>query len=298
MLVRTAYNRLGPVDPWFPRNGMGLVATHMTGMVDESGRQRPQPALADLLGITMTDLTAYESRSGQVVDPILALPDFESVPFLYYGSARADHPLAEGIAEHTRFSFHGSYVVFTAAEDCHVLGQIHTADQPRLSSRPFNRPGIYPAEARWPLGVTRQVGAARVAYFAPQADAQWRRLDAPELETLMLRAVLWAGGDPPLETPDCPASVEVRLLHNPKDKTYQLLLINLTCNPLTRTPGGWGVVRYITPQKRLRLALRVDETITCATGLLAGELAHEEVDGQVQIELPVLDLYESVVLKY
>jgi len=279
-------------------SGMGLVATHMTGMVDESGSQRPQPALADLLGITMDDLTAYEARPAQVIDPLLDLPDFESEPFLYYGSARTDHPLAEGIAGHTRFSFHGSYVVFTPAADCQVLGHIHTTDQPRLSSRPLNRPGIYPAEARWPLAVTRQVGSARVAYFAPQADAQWRRLDAPALETLMLRAVLWAGGEPPVETPDCPASVEVRLLHNPQQRLYQLLLVNLTSNPLTRTPGGWGVVRYITPHKQLRLALRVDEAITSATGLLAGDLPCTTQDGRLIVDLPVLDLYESILLKY
>jgi hypothetical protein len=142
------------------------------------------------------------------------------------------------------------------------------------------------------------VGAARVAYFAPQADAQWRRLDAPELETLMLRAVLWAGGDPPITTPDCPASVEVRLLHNEAQRTYQILLVNLTCNPLTQTPGGWGVVRYITPQKQLQLALNVDETITGATGLLAGDLTCAERDGHVIIDLPVLDMYESILLTY
>jgi len=279
-------------------NGLGLVATHLTGIADEAGRRRPQPALADLLGVTMGDITAYSARGGKVLDPILNLPDFDSEPFLHYGSAAVEHPLAAGLAEHTRFSFHGGYVVFTAADDCEVLGRIHTVDQPRLSSKPFNRPGIYPAEARWPLAVTRRVGSARLAYFAPQADAQWRRLDAPELETLMLRAVLWAGGDPPVETPDCPASVEVRLLHNPKQKCYQLLLVNLTCNPLTRTPGGWGVVRYITPQRQLQLALRVDEKITGATGLLSGDLACAEQDGKIVVHLSEVDLYESILLEY
>ena len=31
-------------------NGMGLVATHMTGFVDGKGQQRQQPALADIFG--------------------------------------------------------------------------------------------------------------------------------------------------------------------------------------------------------------------------------------------------------
>lgn len=275
--------------------GLGLVATHATGLVDGRGVQRKQPVLADLFGIELKDVVAYGAQTPRAVDPVLALPGIESEPFFRYGSARTEHPLARGVPKTARFSFHGGFVVFSPARDSSVLADVHAAD---VRGRPFNRPGIFPGPARWPLAVTRKSGRARLAYFAPQADATWRRANAPELESLMLRSVLWAGGPPPLETPSCPPSVEVRLFQSRKRRLFQILLVNLTTSPLVKVPGGPGVIRYVTAHKGLRLALRADAEVTAASSLLGAEVRCESGGGIVRLDLAVLDLYDSVVVEY
>jgi hypothetical protein len=66
-----------------------------------------------------------------------------------------------------------------------------------------------------------------VAYFAPQARAEWRRAHAPELDILMTRAIMWAGGPPPQEIPECPRSVEVRLFHSEKRRAFHLRICTI-----------------------------------------------------------------------
>ena len=61
-----------------------------------------------------------------------------------------------------------------------------------------------------------------MAHFAPRAEAKWRRPHAPELDILMTRAIMWAGGPPPLEIPECPRSVEVRLFYSEKRRAFHL----------------------------------------------------------------------------
>ena len=278
--------------------GMGLVASHMTGFLDCEGRGRDRPALAELLGIEVERLVACEPRKPEARDPVLQLPGVADEPVLHYGSVREKHVLARPPAESALFHFHGGFAVFSCAPDCQIAADVHEPDRQRLCSRPFNRPGIFPGPARWPLVVTRRRGRARLVYLAAQADATRLRANAPELEALMLRAVLWAGGSPPLEAPDCPRSVEVRLFHDEKGKTLQLLLVNLTTNPLVRPPGSCGVIRYVTPHKCLRLALRTGKKVKAASSLVGAEVHYAIERETVFLEVPLLDLYESILLEY
>lgn len=273
--------------------GMGVVASYMTA-TDGRGLSS---ALADLLGFEITDVTAYASRSPRTIDPQLDLPDMEAEGFLHYASVEPSHPLGEEIAAQTRLPFLGGYTNILPVGDSSVLGWIHSTDQRRLSARPYNRPGIYPGEARWPLGVTRQIGDARLAYFAAQVDATGRRLDAPELETLMRRAILWAGGAPPARAVDCPASVETRWLRHEERGEHQVILVNQTISPLMRG-GGWGVIRYVTPQRQVRLALPVAEPVRQVTSLVGAEVAWTQGDGEAIIDLAELDLYDHLTIEY
>jgi hypothetical protein len=278
-------------------DGLGLVATYMTGFADSGGRQRQQPALADIFGFQVQDTVAYDTSAGITSDPILKLPDIDGSMF-YYGSARAEHPLAQGLPENGLFGFQGGFVICHTGPDSHVIADIHTIDQVRLNSRPYNRRGHYPGPARWPLAVVREYGNARAAYFAIQAEEERRRAHAPELDALMTRAVLWAGGEPPLEALDCPRSVEVRLFHNQKRQAFHIMLVNLTTNPLVSVSGGPAVVRYVTPHKGLRLLLRSDKKITNVHSQMGSEVHHEIKDGGVEIQIPLLDLYDSLLIEY
>jgi len=279
-------------------DGLGLVGTYMTGMFTGCGQRRPQPALADVFGFELQDVTAYDTPRAIAYDPVLALPDVDGEIF-HYGSARVGHPLARGLPENGLFSFRGGFAVCTPAQDTQVIADIHTLDQVRLNARPYNRRGHYPGPARWPLALVREYGKARVGYFAPQAEAEWRRAHAPELDTLLARAILWAGGPPPLEAPDCPRSVEVRLFHSEKRRAFHIMLVNLTTSPLTFIEKyGPAVVRYVTPHKGLRLVLRLDAKVKMVRSLIGTEVNYTQGDGGVVLELPLLDLYDSIVVEY
>jgi hypothetical protein len=279
-------------------DGLGLVATYMTGMFDDVGQRRRQPALADMLGLELQDVTAYDTPGGIAYDPVLALGDVDG-PIFHYGSARTDHPLADGLPEKGLFSFKGGFVVCTPAADAQVIADIHTLDQVRLNARPYNRRGHYPGPARWPLAVVREHGKARVAYFAPQAEAESRRAHAPELDILLVRSITWAGGPPPLETMDCPRSVEVRLFRSQKRRAFHIMLVNLTTNPLVfMEKWGPSTVRYVTPHKGVRLALRLEAEVKAVRSLIGTEVRYKEEDGMVILELPLLDLYDSIVVEY
>jgi len=277
--------------------GLGVVGSFMTGMLDEGGAKRERPALAGLFGVEIEDVTAYDTSAGIMADPVLNLGDLDS-PIFHYGSARDGHPLTEGIPEEALFAFHGGFTVCRSAKDAAVVADIHGLDMARLNARPFNRRGIYPGEPRWPLAVVREADGTRTAYFAPQLESVGSRAHAPELGEMLLRAVLWAGGPPPVEAPDCPRSVEVRLFHNPQRKTYQLLLVNLTTNALTRGAGGPGVVRYVIPQRDIRLRLLIPESIRRISGLAGAEPEVTTGGGRVDVRLAELDLYEALLVEY
>jgi len=114
----------------------------------------------------------------------------------------------------------------------------------------------------------------------------------------MLNAILWAGGNVPLETPDVPASVEVRPFHNEKQKLYNILLVNQTANSLIPVSAAPGVVRYVTPQKQLELTLHTDKKVKKVKSLKRANLKLERKNGAIEIKLSVLDLYDCISLEY
>jgi hypothetical protein len=280
-------------------DGLGLVATYMSGLANGKGQQRDQPALAEAFGFEFDDIVAHDTPAGITRDPVLDMADLHSHTFIWhYGSARPAHPLARGLPEGGLFGFLGGFVIGRCAPDGQIIADIHVPDQVRLSARIYNRRGIYPGPARWPLAVVREYGKARVAYFAPQAEAEWRRAHAPELDTLLVRSILWAGGAPPLEAPCCPWSVDVRLFYNQRRHVFIILLVNLTTSPPVYVGRGPGVIRHVTPQKDLCLRLRLDAKVKAVRSLIGTQVRHEEKDGMASIELPFLDLYDSIVVEY
>ena len=276
--------------------GMGLVASHMTGMVDERGGRHGQPVFAELFGIEVQDVVAYDAVGGMVSDAVLGFAEQDG-ELLRYGSLRADHVLNEGMPAEGFFCFRGGFIVFACGPDSEAVAQIHTVDFAGLNARPYNRRGVNPGPARWPLAAVRQYGQGRVAYFAPQADAGWRRAHAPELDALLLRTLRWAGGDQPLEALDCPPPVEVRLFHSEERRVFQILLTNLTVNAFYKEIWP-GVIRYVIPHRQLRFGLRTGAEVKKVSSLLGEKVEFEYRDGVVQLELDRLDLYDSIRVEY
>jgi hypothetical protein len=278
--------------------GAGVVATHMTGLMDGQGNLRSQPAVADLCGFTYEDVVAHDGARGRgIQDPVLGLPDVDGSIFRY-GSVRSGHPLGAGPPEKGLFSFTGGFAVCQPAGGSEVIADVHALDQTRLSARPFNRRGLFPGPPRWPLALARETDRFRTVYFAAQIESEMRRSHAPELDELLVRSIEWAGGALPIAALDCPRSVEVRLFHNPGRRIFQLILVNLSTNPLVDVGYGPAVVRYVTPHKGLRLALRTEERIAGATSQVGAQVGLSATESGVEIELSRLDLYDSLLVEY
>jgi len=114
----------------------------------------------------------------------------------------------------------------------------------------------------------------------------------------VLRDGLWAGGPVRLETLECPRSVEVRLFHNADQQLYQLILVNLTTNPLVNVGYGPGVVRYITPHKGLEFKLKCDAKVSEVSSQIGSSVSIQESEGGVTLTVDRLDLYDSILIKY
>ncbi|NIM94054.1 MAG: family 10 glycosylhydrolase [Anaerolineales bacterium] len=277
--------------------GLGLVTTFMTGFFDEKGQRRPQPAFADLHGYEMDDITVFNTPTGIAVDPILGIGDIDGEIF-HYGSLREGKSITEGIDHETLFSFLGGFAICSPLNGTEVIADIHAIDQVKLNYPIYNRRGHYPGPARWPLAIIQELPTARTAYFALQADAEWRRAYAPELDQLMIHSVLWAGDPPPLEAVDCPRSVEVRLFHNEGRSVFHMMLVNLTTNPLIRPNDvNPGVVRYVTPHKGLEFSLRTDKKVKSVKSLIGSDVSFQQNDDVILIQLPLLDLYDSILVE-
>ena len=56
-------------------------------------------------------------------------------------------------------------------------------------------------------------------------------------------------------------------------------------------------MRYVTPHKGVRLLLRTDMKVASVESQLGSVVHHQVNDGVVEIELPLLDLYDSILVR-
>ncbi len=280
------------------KNGMGLIATNMTGYKESNGSIRENPILSEVLGYTLLDIQTPFSQATLSLDPILKVSDIDR-GYFYYANVRPNNPVTSEIPEDSYFSFWGNFAAINPVEDATVIGDIHTPDQARLSAKEYNRRGVFPGPARWPLAIVRQYDKGKTAYFTPQADEIERRVYSPEYTCLLEKTILWAGGPPILETPDIPPPVEIRIFHNPFRKLYTILMINHTTSPLVRGKyESIGVIRYIVPHKNIELKFTPGIIPSETKDLKGNNVPFKIIDDQIQINLPELELYEGIILKY
>ena len=76
-----------------------------------------------------------------------------------------------------------------------------------------------------------------------------------------------------------------------------MILVNQTISPLMRG-GGWGVIRYVTPQRLIRLTLQAERTVEQVTSLLGADVTWTQEDAGVVIEIQQLDLYDHLTITY
>ena len=278
--------------------GMGLLATHMTGYKEPNGSMREKPILSDVFGYELLDIQTPYSTATLSRHPDLKVSDIDR-GYFYYASARQDHSITSELDEDSYFSFWGSFAAIKPFADATVIGDIHLPDHARLSAGKYNRRGVFPGPAHWPLAIVRQYGKGKTAYFVPQADEIQRRVYAPEYTRILEKTIHWAGGPAILGTPDIPPPVEIRIFHNPSKKQYTILMINHTTSPLVRgMHESIGVIRYIVPHKLLEFEFSPGIIPADIKDFDGNSVPFKIVDDKVQITIPELDSYHGIILKY
>jgi len=278
--------------------GMGLVATHMTGYKEPNGSIREKPILSDVFGYELLDIQTPFTTATLFRHPDLKVSDIDR-GYFYYASTRPDHTITAEMSEDAYFSFWGNFAAIKPVADATVIGDIHLPDHARLSAGEYNRRGVFPGPAHWPLAIVRQYGKGKTAYFVPQADEIERRVYAPEYTSMLERTILWAGGPSILETPEIPPPVEIRIFHNLSKKLYTILMINHNTSPLVRGKHeGIGVIRYIVPHKNIEFTFSPGIIPADIRDFDGNSVPFKIMDNKVHINLPELDLYEGIIIKY
>jgi hypothetical protein len=268
------------------KKGMGLICSFETGFRNEKGKKRKRPPLADLLGADIKKTIPFEHGKNREFNRILGVPEVDSDLFNY------------GRIDQKFFTFHGGFVVCEPCRGTRVPARVRKPDIKRLKAKAYNRRGVFPGKKEWPLALVRELGKARLGYFSCEADAQWRRIHAPELDTLLNRTILWCGGRQSLEAQDVPPSVEVRFFHNPAKRCYFILLVNLNTNALVPSSDGVSAIRYVVPHNRVSLILRGSTKIKNVKSLLGSKVKLTRLSRKKRILLDKLDLYDCIILEY
>ncbi len=278
--------------------GGGLVATFNTGMRDESGHPLEDTLLSGPLGLGF--------------DGILEMP---------WGYLRVEerHPVTAGLAGRTllmgdydrefverrvppRMGWHVR--VSRVPREARVLGRVVT---PRGEYGYEYENGRSPPPPGEVLDVAGLVAGGRWVYFSGQPGRAWWRQGSPLLGRLLMNAVLYAAGEPPvrvrsggfveLEAYVREGEVLVHLLNH----TYADRLVTGRAAAVNRmwtsTPEAVHPPTRVAPLGDVRVELRGFEVKRAYEPLTGRELRVSNGGGSVSVELPRLDEYTFIVVE-
>jgi hypothetical protein len=283
----------------FVEDGGGLLMTFLSGHCNENGQRRGRNPLAELAGYDFVGVVAREQ--GEVVvpsiDPQVPIPSVDTKPRLHammfhYARATGDHPVGKAVADSLLW-FTGGYVEAKCSQDCGVVANILEMDQGRTNMEAFNRRGLFPGQEIWPFVLARQT-KGRVVFFSGQVGPERRRIECPEIDLLLTRAIRWVGRDAlPFEVGNCPGSVKVSANHNSDQRTFILVLANETTNPIS-----YGVIKYVVPVCGIEVRLRIGSRSTRSVRSITGTEIGYRHDGEwLVLKVPELETSEGIVVE-
>jgi putative glycosyl hydrolase-like family 6 (GHL6) protein/glycosyl hydrolase family 42 (putative beta-galactosidase) len=252
----------------YAAGGGSVLATFETARYDEWGDRRPEPALADLLGVTPT---------GDVVGPLANS----------YMRIERTHPVLAG--------FEGTALL--PGPESRLPVRVRDGAAPLLTVVPyypaFPPEMVFPRTPKTdePAAVFRESGRARTAYFAGDVERTFWRSGSPDLGRLLAATVGWLRGS---ETP--PATIEgdgvVETFAWETEPGYALHVLNYTNPNMTRP-----FVRTFYPIGPLRVRFEVpgSRRIRRVEALRAGRTLPFTQDGRaVRCEVPSVVDYEVI----
>jgi hypothetical protein len=213
----------------FVANGGGLVASLDTGLCDEFGTPRKEPALSDVLGVAHKGVAEAGKIDGKIDENFArTLPpeywskrkgvwDFKraGVPNSFLESDRLSALIGKGTV-----TFKGPVARVEPQRGAVTDATVRTKDNPK--------------EPELPAVVSRKAGDAKVVYLAAGIDSAHYSLSYPYHRVVLAQAMRWAASAPPpveVTAPMCVHAVTVR-----QKKNGERLVVHLF-NDLNTTAG-------------------------------------------------------------
>ena len=283
----------------FVARGRGLVATYLTSIMDEEGDLREEFALSDVLGVEYSGVMKLPWSYIKVEGQHEVTAGFKEGQLVLWGDFDrnfVDTRVPRGISFHARVGLRErsrplAYVVEPLSEFGY---EYENGRSPPPAGATTSNPAV----------VVRR--DANVVYFSGQLGRLYWRTGMPDLETLILNAIVWAGGKPPLEVKG-PGLLQVEAYQ----RSGQLIvhLLNLTFEGRVIVRGntaltrGWANTaesvhppRRVVPLHGLEVTVRGFEVRGAYSALTGKKYEVTEGGEEHRVKVPSLDEYEVLVL--
>ena len=256
----------------FVSRGGSLLATFESSLYDETGKQRNDFGLADLLGVTY---------AGKTVGPIKnSYINFER---------DTKHEILNGFDDAGRMINTINYADVTPGV---YFGKSPLTRVPSYPDLPME--DVFPREERTEIAdvYLREVGPSRIAYFPGDLErTYWEVLD-PDHGRVLANTVRWALNEPAVATVTGPGIVDVSAWQ--QEDCLSLHLVNLTNAMMMKGP-----MRELTPigPQQVSIQLPKDRQPRDVRLLVAKSSAKFNVnDGVVKLTVPQITDHEMVVV--
>jgi len=283
----------------FVARGRGLVATYLSSIMDEEGDLREEFILSDVLGVEYGGVMKLPWSYVRVAARHRVTAGFGKGHLVLWGDFDRnfiDARVPQGISFHARVkprerSRPLAYVVDPLSEFGY---EYENGRSPPPAGATTSNPAVVVRED------------ANVVYFTGQLGRLYWRTGMPDLEALILNAVAWAGGRPPLEVKG-PGLLQVEAYK----RSGQLIvhLLNLTFEGRIIVRGNtafardWASTaesvhppRRVVPLHGLEVIVRGFEVKNVHSPLTGRRYKVVGEEGEYRMKVPILNEYEVLVL--
>jgi len=287
------------------RSGGNLAFCYKAGSIDAQGNNRTLNPLHELLDIKVQEDVFQGDGNPD------AYEQWHSA--FNYTRKNLDHPLTDGWSD-TWPVFYGNSLKATYAADCILPADVYRLDEDLLNLRSDGVPmtgeggNVRPGRDKWPLIAGRKLeSGGRVAYISAAICAEYTRQASPELQQLLVNAVTWAGGKPPLRFTSFSPTARCNTYQKPNGSMI-LILTNHTHNHFLKGMEydleknlqkqlSYGVIRYILPIVDIDIAIDSAKPLSVERTIFSDSSHHLSVqhsnDG-TQLHLDRLDTYAAI----
>jgi type 1 glutamine amidotransferase len=250
----------------FVEGGGGLVVTHRTSMRDAEGTQRQDFAMAPLLGVNYAGMTKH-----------------------WYGflNLESRHPLTAELPLNFPMTVYDTLQVKVKAGSAETLGTIVNPLRGfHMGYPPDQHTGV-------PGLLVRSHGKGRVVYAGAALGALYARFSHADNRQILVNAVQWAAGGPPLIGARAPETVEVVAWQDSRERRTVIHVVNRTGAGLGQGEGP--VMHETIPVHDIQLRVSTRLARGSAKAQPGNRTLRSRVDGEwMSIDLDPVNIWEVV----